>query len=85
MIKVYPSHIILCQDNGVVSRHFLNGMDRYCPLFIELVQIKNVPLLAHLDKLYKDLCGTTGVVYRPVMIFQRNPYCFCHSIQLKPV
>ena len=85
MIKIYPSYIVFCQDNGMIRRHFLDGVDRHCPLFIQLVQIENIPFFAHLDKLYKDLRRTPGVVYRPVMIFQRNPYRFRHRVQLKPV
>ena len=85
MIKVYPSHIVFCQDNSMISRHFLDSMDRHCPFFIELVQIKNIPFLAHLDKLYKDLRRTLCVVYRPVVIFQGNPYGLRYRIQLKPV
>ena len=85
MIKIYPSYIVFCQDNGMISGHFLDSMDRYCPFFIQQIQIKNIPLFTHLYKLYKNLRRTPGVVYRPMMIFQRNPYRFRHRVQLKPV
>ena len=85
MVQIYPSHIIFCQNNSMIGRHFLYRRNRYRPFFIKLIQIGNIPLPAHGNKFLKNLCSTGRIVYCPVVVFQGNPHCLCHRIQLKTI
>ena len=56
----------------MISREFLDRVDRDISLLIQRIYIKNIPLPKHLHKPYKDLGRTRRIIYCPVVMIQRN-------------
>ena len=85
MIQIYSSHIIFRQNNCMIGRHFLYGMNGNRSLFIQLIQIENIPFCTHFNKFHKNVGCTGSIVYCSVVMLQGNSHCFCHRIQFKTV
>ena len=85
MIEVDTSDIIGCQNNGMIGRHFLDGIDRNCSFFIQIIQIFNISFLTHLDKAQENSGGTFCIINRTVMMVQRNSNRFCYGVKFKTI
>ena len=69
----------------MVGGHFPHHIFRYFSLFIQLIQVHNIPFLHHLQEFHEDMCRTLRVIHRAVVIVQRNAHRLCHRIQLETV
>ena len=49
---------------------------------VDALKIRNMVFLQHLYKFHKNFCCCPCIIYRTVMVFQRNPKCLCHQVQL---
>ena len=84
-VQVHASCLISGKDDCMISREFLDRVDRDISLLIQRIYIKNIPLPKHLHKPYKDLGRTRRIIYCPVVMIQRNTDCLGNCIQLESV
>ena len=84
-VQIHTSSLISGKDDRMISREFLDRVDRDISLLIQRIYIKNIPLPKHLHKPYKDLGRTRRIIYCPVVMIQRNTDCLGNCIQLESV
>ena len=84
-VQIDPSCFIPRKNNGVIRGQFSDRIRRNRSLAVHLIHIKNISFFQHLYKPHKDLRGTRCIIHSPVMMIQRNTYCFGYRIQLKTV
>ena len=80
-VQIDAAHVVLGQNDGMVSGELLHQLGAGGPQGIELGQCVHILLLQHLDELHEDPCGALRVVHRPVMVVQGNVQGLCHRVQ----
>ena len=71
-VEIDSSYLVFGQNNHMVSRQFFDGVRTELTHFIQLIQIFYASGSEHFYKFYKNFCSSSGIIYGPVMIFQRN-------------
>ena len=80
-VQVDPSHIVFCQNDGMVCREFFYQIHAGGTFCVQLPQSADVLLPQHLNKPDKNPRRTLCVIHRPVVILQRNVQGLGHRIQ----
>ena len=80
-VQVYPSGVVLCQNDGMVGGKALNdvrvGIAQRVHLFQGILSV----LMKHPAEADKNLRRRLRVVHRPVMVFEGNTQSLCHCVQ----
>ena len=85
LIQVDSACLISCQNDCMISRQFLDRVDRYVSLPVQCIHIINITFFQHFHKAYKNFRGTCRIIHCPVVMIQRYPDCFGYCIQLETV
>ena len=59
-----------------------DGIHIHIPKPVHLFERCDIPVFEHLYKLHENFRRCPCIIYRTVMIFQRDSQCLCHDIQL---
>ncbi len=82
LVQVITADVIFHQDDNMVGGELADRILVGISKLVDAFQGGNVSVFEHLHELYKNLCRSSRVVHRPVMIFQGNVQRFCHHVQL---
>ena len=79
-IQIYSTNIVLRQHNGMVTWQLSDTLLRIAFHLFQIFHSFYASFPQHFHKFCKYLCCTGSIVYRTMMIFQRNVQCFCDCI-----
>ena len=85
LIQINTTSLIPHKNNRMIGRQLLNSIWGNLPLFIQLVNIRNVSFTAHSHKLLKNTGRAFSIINCTMVMIQRNSHRFCYSVKLETV
>ena len=82
LVQIVSSDVIFRKNDDMMRCHFADRIHIPLSKPVDALKICNMILLQHLYKFYKNLRCRPCIIYRTVMVFQGNPQCLRHQVQL---